>query len=126
MPLQIIQLKRKMGKDVLFLGHPADIYKTIDVSNWVPKYNFLTPKIPESLALLCKYIITFSAGLAAVNVIPCFFSDGQYIINILALYVNHVIPHSRHTRQVLILTITSIGTILLSINIVYLLTNKLT
>ncbi|KAK2584852.1 hypothetical protein KPH14_006290 [Odynerus spinipes] len=122
---KIVQIKRKVGKDVLVLGYPADIYRTVDVSDWVPKYSFLNPKIPESLVLLCKYVTMFSAGLAAINVVPCFFSDGQYIINILVLYVSHVIPLREHTRQVLTLTITSIGTIFLSINIVYLLMNKL-
>ncbi|XP_035742487.1 membrane-bound transcription factor site-2 protease-like isoform X1 [Vespa mandarinia] len=122
---KIVHIKRKMGKDVLFFGHPADIYRTVDVSDWVPKYSFLNPSIPESLVLLCKYITMFSAGLAVINVVPCFFSDGQYIINILALYVSDIIPYNRNIREALTLTITSIGTILLSINIVYLLINKL-
>ncbi|XP_043485760.1 membrane-bound transcription factor site-2 protease [Polistes fuscatus] len=121
---KIVQIKRKIGKDVLFFGHPADIYRTVDVSDWVPKYSFLKPSIPESLVLLCKYITMFSAGLAVINIVPCFLFDGQYIINILVLYISNIIPYNRNIREALTLTITSIGTILLSINIVYLLINK--
>lgn len=109
---------------MLFFGHPADIYRTVDVSDWVPKYSFLKPSIPESLVLLCKYITMFSAGLAVINIVPCFLFDGQYIINILVLYISNIIPYNRNIREALTLTITSIGTILLSINIVYLLINK--
>lgn len=118
-------MKRKVGKDVLFFGHPADIYRTVDVSEWVPKYSFLYPKLPESFALLCRYITVFSAGLAIVNIVPCFFLDGQYIINILGLYLLNSIPHNKNIREVTILTVTSIGTLLLIINFMYLLVNKL-
>lgn len=122
---KIVQIKRREGKDVLFFGHPADIYRTVDVSDWIPKYSFLYPKLPETLALLCKYITIFSAGLAVINVVPCFFLDGQYIINILVLYLFNFMPHNKNVRQPIILTITSIGTLLLIINLLYLLMNKL-
>jgi len=123
--LQIVQIKRKLNKDVLFIGHPADIYKTVDVSDWVPKYSFLDPKLPESLVLFCKYITAFSAGLAIVNVVPCFFLDGQYIIDILVLYLLNSISHNKNIKEATILTITSIATLLLIINLIYLLINKL-
>lgn len=122
---KIVQIKRKVGNDVLFFGHPADIYRTVDVSDWVPKFSFLQPKFPEALALLCKYITVFSAGLAVINVVPCFFLDGQYIINILVLYLLSFTPHNKNIRQAIILTVTSIGTLLLTINLMYLLINKL-
>jgi len=123
--LQIVQIKRKLNKDVLFIGHPADIYKTVDVSEWVPKYSFLDPKLPESLVLFCKYMTAFSAGLAIVNVIPCFFLDGQYIIDIVVLYLLNSISHNKNIKEATILTITSIATLLLIINLIYLLINKL-
>lgn len=122
---KIVQIKRKIGKDVLFFGHQVDIYRTVDVSSWVPKYSFLYPKLPEALALLCKYITVFSAGLVVINIVPCFFLDGEYIINILVLYLFNFTPHNKNLRQAIILTITSIGTLLLTINLMYLLMNKL-
>ncbi|XP_014481341.1 PREDICTED: membrane-bound transcription factor site-2 protease [Dinoponera quadriceps] len=122
---KIVQIKRKVGKDILFFGHPADIYRTVDVSDWVPKYSFFHPKLPESLVLLCKYITVFSAGLAIINVVPCFFLDGQYVINVLVLYLLNSRPHNKNIREATVLTITSIGTLLLIINLMYLLTNKI-
>lgn len=122
---KIVQIKRREGKDVLYFGHPADIYRTVDVSDWVPKYSILNPKLPEALALLCKYVTVFSAGLAVINIVPCFFLDGQYIINILLLYLLNFTPHNKNIRQTIILMVTSIGTLLLIINLLYLLMNKL-
>lgn len=117
--LQIIQIKRAKWKDVLFFGHPSDIYRTVEVSGWVPKYSFLNPEVPEALALLCKYIAIFSSGLAVINVVPCFFFDGQYIINTLAQFLLR--PRVRHKslRQAIALTITAIGTFFLLINLIY-------
>jgi membrane-associated protease RseP (regulator of RpoE activity) len=67
----------------------------------------------------------FSAGLAIVNVIPCFFLDGQYIIDIVVLYLLNSISHNKNIKEATILTITSIATLLLIINLIYLLINKL-
>ncbi|XP_076237048.1 membrane-bound transcription factor site-2 protease [Calliopsis andreniformis] len=122
---KIIQIKRKEGKDVLFRGHPADIYRTVDVSDWVPKYSFLSPKLPEVVSHFCEYIVIFSAGLVIVNIVPCFFTDGQYITNIFVIYLLNFTPHNKNIRQTIILTITSIGTLLLIINLLYVLMNKL-
>lgn len=95
------------------------------MSDWIPKYSFLSPRLPEAFAVLCKYISKLSAGLAIVNIVPCFFSDGQYIINIFVSYLLNFTPHNKNIKQTITLTITSIGTLLLIINFLYLLINKL-
>ncbi|XP_018394891.1 PREDICTED: membrane-bound transcription factor site-2 protease-like, partial [Cyphomyrmex costatus] len=80
---KIIHIKRKMDKNILFLGHPVDIYRTVDVS-------------------------VFSAGLAIINIVPCFFLDGQYILNIVVFYLLNSMPHNRNIRKSTLFTITSI------------------
>ncbi|XP_011297260.1 membrane-bound transcription factor site-2 protease [Fopius arisanus] len=116
---KVVQIKREIGRDVLFFGYPADIYRTIEISEWVPKYQFLSSEMPESLALLCKYITVISAGLAVMNVVPCFFFDGQHIVSTLAQ--NFLRPRIRHKslRQAIALTITSVGSLVLVINIIH-------
>lgn len=120
-----MRIRRDKGEDVLFVGHPRDLYRTVHISNWIPKYFFFNPKLPESLALFCEYIIVFSYGMAFVNILPCFYFDGQYIINIIIRYVLNSKLYSKNTRQGITLTITSLGTILLAINFFYLILNKL-
>ncbi|XP_015428984.1 PREDICTED: membrane-bound transcription factor site-2 protease [Dufourea novaeangliae] len=122
---KIVQIQRREGKDVLFFGYPADIYQTVDVSDWLPKYSFLNPKLPEAVVILCKYVTIFSAGLAILNVIPCFSLDGQYIIDTVVLYFLNLTRQNKHIRQTIVLTVTSIGTLLLVINFLYSLVNKL-
>lgn len=119
----MVQIKRREGKDVLFIGHPGDIYRTIEVSDWVPKYSFLNSDYPEALALLCKYVTVFSAGLAIVNVVPCFCFDGQYIVAALFLLRSRI--RQKSLRQALAMTVTCIGTLLLGINLMYFSVNKI-
>ncbi|XP_012261670.1 membrane-bound transcription factor site-2 protease [Athalia rosae] len=120
---KVVQIKRREGKDVLFIGHPGEIYRTVDVSDWVPKYSFLSSDVPEALALLCKYVTVFSAGLAIVNVVPCFYFDGQYIVGALFLLRSKI--RHKSLRQALALCVTCIGTLLLGVNLLYIFVNKI-
>ncbi|XP_015604755.1 membrane-bound transcription factor site-2 protease [Cephus cinctus] len=122
---KVVQIKRRNGKDVLFFGYPGDISRTVDVSDWIPKYSFLSSELPESLALLCKYITVFSAGLAIVNVVPCFYSDGQNITTTLTQYLLRSRVRHKSVRHAIALTITCAGTVLLGVSLVYALVNKL-
>ncbi|XP_076375774.1 membrane-bound transcription factor site-2 protease [Megalopta genalis] len=122
---KIVQIRRREGKDVLFFGLPADIYHTVDVSDWIPKYTFLNPKLPETVVILCKYITMFSAGLTVVNVLPCFFLDGQYIMDAFVCYTLKYTRQNKRLRQPIVRAFRSIGTLLLSINILYPLMSKL-
>ncbi|XP_063985933.1 membrane-bound transcription factor site-2 protease [Diachasmimorpha longicaudata] len=115
---KIVQIKREMGKDVLFFGYPAEIYRTVEISEWVPKYPIFSSDLPESVTLLCKYITVISAGLAMMNVVPCFFFDGQHIVS--TLTQNLLRPRIRHKslRQAIALTVTSIGSLVIVINVI--------
>ncbi|XP_043268937.1 membrane-bound transcription factor site-2 protease [Venturia canescens] len=121
---KVVQLKRKVGKDVLFFGHPADIYRTVEISDWIPKYQFLNPDLPESQALLAKYITIISAGLAVVNVVPCFFFDGHHIVNVLTQSLLRTRVRHKSLRHAIALTITCIGTFVLAMNIPSMFMNK--
>jgi S2P endopeptidase len=78
----IIHIKRKnRAKDFVYYGHPYDILSTTDISEFVPKTKFFEPAFADALALMLKYLIVFSSGLAIVNVIPCYGLDGQFLSN---------------------------------------------
>lgn len=119
MILKVVQIKRSNGKDVLFIGHPGDIYKTTDVSEWLPKYYFLSPVVPEFLTDLFKYITVLSAGQAIINVIPCFWFDGQYITTIIVHKLLKYKIDYLSKRDLVSFTITCIGTFTLFVNILY-------
>ncbi|XP_057341011.1 membrane-bound transcription factor site-2 protease isoform X1 [Microplitis mediator] len=104
--------------NVLFLGHPADIYRTVETSNWTPKYQIFSPNLPESLELLCKYITVLSAGLAVINIIPCFFFDGQYIIESLVQSILRSFVRHKSARNSIALIITCTGSVFFVINLI--------
>ncbi|XP_023019588.2 membrane-bound transcription factor site-2 protease [Leptinotarsa decemlineata] len=73
-------------RDVIYLGHPSDIHRTIMVSSFIPKYIFTSPTIPDAVLKFIKYLIVFSLGLAILNIIPFMYMDGQYIMEIVGCW----------------------------------------
>ncbi|PSN52903.1 hypothetical protein C0J52_02976 [Blattella germanica] len=108
---RILRIKRASGKIVIFLGHPIDVYQTVQVSDYVSKYSFLSPSIPEVLTRFTKYIIVFSSGLATVNIIPCFYFDGQYIIEALSNILLAKMVKKKSMRRAIAISITFLGSI---------------
>ncbi|XP_034252769.1 membrane-bound transcription factor site-2 protease [Thrips palmi] len=80
---KLLAINRVKGEVVLFLGNPTEIYSTVQVVDYVPKWNIYDPYIPQFLENLLKYVCMMSSGLAVVNVLPAFFFDGQYIASTL-------------------------------------------
>ncbi|XP_011497843.1 PREDICTED: membrane-bound transcription factor site-2 protease [Ceratosolen solmsi marchali] len=121
---KIVQLQRYGHKDVLFFGYPSEIYYTTELSNWVPRFSFLSPNFPEALILFCKYIAVFSSGLAIINALPCFYFDGERITAILtdALLKNKI--HEQNVRKIIASIITSTFTLLLGLNLINMYLNK--
>lgn len=110
----LIIIKRKSKPDVLYIGHPFDIYQTVIVSQYIPKTKLLSSDIPEEFEKTLMYIIMFSLGLAIVNVFPCFVFDGQYVIQCIIhlLFVSKV---TQTNLRNISFCVTLIGTILLVI-----------
>lgn len=75
-----------LHKDVIYMGHPYDLL-TVHVSSYIPKYKFISSNAGEIFERFIMYIALFSFGFAVINVIPCFFMDGQHIISALLNYV---------------------------------------
>ena len=122
---KVVKIQRLNKKDVLFIGDPADIFRTVVVSNWLPKFAGLSPEFPETINIICNYIVIFSSGLAIVNVIPCFYFDGHYIIDIIILTVLQFTTVHQRFHRLTTLSIKIGGTLLLSINLLYMLLDKL-
>ncbi|KAJ9591941.1 hypothetical protein L9F63_001543 [Diploptera punctata] len=109
---RLLRIQRDKGKVVIFVGHPNEIYHTVKVSEFVPKYVLIPSLIAEVLMKLCKYVILFSSGLGVVNIIPCFYFDGQHIVKAVC---NAFLArkYKKSVRQAIAFTVTSLGTLLL-------------
>eukprot|EP00088_Acartia_fossae_P035686 TRINITY_DN3679_c0_g1_i9.p1 TRINITY_DN3679_c0_g1~~TRINITY_DN3679_c0_g1_i9.p1 ORF type:complete len:501 (+),score=52.36 TRINITY_DN3679_c0_g1_i9:523-2025(+) len=112
---KFIQISRKNDKDFLYVGNPALIYTSIQLSDFCPRYQFLPASLPEILTKLCSYMMSFSGALALLNVVPSLLLDGQHMIVVLLdiLLVGRFEVYRKHFQIVL----TIIGTLLVVINI---------
>lgn len=83
----LFKIIRRDKPNVVYIGLVTDLYRTIEVSSYIPEYLFKTTDLPDIVTKYCKYVIIFSLGLAIINIIPCMFFDGQHIIGILVQIV---------------------------------------
>lgn len=102
-------------KNVIYMGHPLDVSRTVRISPFVPKHAYVSPKWCDAYLLFLKYNIVFSLGLALINAIPCFGFDGYHITNTIvnSFLVNRVAEKPK--RDVISLIVTGIGTLLFAL-----------
>ncbi|XP_039437742.1 membrane-bound transcription factor site-2 protease-like [Culex pipiens pallens] len=108
----IMQIRRDRKPDVIYIGHPADLTRTIRISQFVPKTGLFQPGFADAIQLLLKYVTVFALGLAVINVIPCFGFDGQHIVATLlanGLVTSRVPQKSK--RDVIALCVNIVGTL---------------
>lgn len=79
----LFKIVKSDNSNVIYSGPVLDVYRTVDISPFIINLIFKTTFIADVTMKVLKYITIFSLGLAIINVIPCWFMDGQYIINIL-------------------------------------------
>ncbi|XP_035787570.1 membrane-bound transcription factor site-2 protease-like [Anopheles albimanus] len=108
----IMQIRREAKPDVIYIGHPADLSRTVQISRFVPKTDLFGPRFADSIQLLLKYVTVFALGLAFINVMPCYGFDGQHIVNTLLTdnLIQKRIPQ-KATRDMISLVINVIGTL---------------
>lgn len=114
---KLVVIKRQEKNDVLFLGRPVEL-QFISVTQYIPKTDYLSYSIPESIEKFCKYLIMFAGGLAVINVIPCFYFDGEKISRVL---VNTILKdHVEHlsVRLAISICLTIFGSLILVIYMV--------
>ena len=112
---RLLQLKRQDDVDFLFVGSPAEVYVSVEVSEFVPIFSWLPPQLPGMVMVLSHYVASFSGALAVLNVVPCFMLDGQHMTRVL---VDLIFPcYQKTIRSIIALTFTIVGTVLLALNI---------
>lgn len=105
----IMQLARYGKPDVMYIGHPADISRTVRVSEYIPKMKLFSATIPDAVSMFLKYIVVFSFGLAFVNIIPCFAFDGQHITSSIVVHCLAPFVPERNKRDVIAFVVTCVG-----------------
>lgn len=75
----LLRIQRSHGNVVIFIGIPKHVLLTVKVSDYVEVFKMFPSSLPEILIRFTKYLILFSAGLAVMNAVPCFYFDGYHI-----------------------------------------------
>ncbi|XP_061714112.1 membrane-bound transcription factor site-2 protease [Cydia pomonella] len=88
----LMVIERKDNNAVLFLGLPYELHKTVFVDQYFPRTPIFSLFSPTEAEKLLKYIFMLSMGLAFLNILPCYGTDGSFIakdlVTILARYLN--------------------------------------
>lgn len=75
-----ITLANSTKPPIIYIGLPYDLYHTLTVSPYIPKYPLATLLVPDQVLRTLQYLAMFSFGLAIVNALPCLQMDGQHIL----------------------------------------------
>jgi S2P endopeptidase len=114
---KLVRVHRSKGNLVLFLGHPADVYHSVKVTDFITFYKFFPSSIPDSVTKMCHFITIFSSGIAILNIIPCFYFDGQSIIcTLLDIILAKKVPLAS-VRHAISLCLTLLGSFILIVYI---------
>lgn len=112
---RLILVKRRNADPILFVGQPEEIYSSVYVSDYIPR-TFIGPRFIHWIDHLLRYIVSFSAGLAVLNIVPCVFMDGQFIASAFSAIVMERCTNVFIKRHILRLFI-FMGTSLIVVNI---------
>lgn len=107
----LIVIQRSNNKPkVVYIGLASDVFNTIKVSEYIPKVSFLPSKYAESVQTFFLYLAVFSFGLVLVNVVPCWYLDGNHILVALLQLTFGREKSTKFLRDVTALCMTILGT----------------
>jgi len=112
---KLVIIRRKGGKDFLFIGNPAEIYSNSEITGFVPRYFFSPVFLPDMLVKLCNYVTSFSAALAVLNVVPSYLLDGQHMVRVLMDMLMGRFSVQARLNMTMVLSV--FGTLLICVNI---------
>ncbi|KAL4709622.1 hypothetical protein ACJJTC_007353 [Scirpophaga incertulas] len=88
----LLIIERQHNNPVIYLGLPYDLHKTVLVDQYFPRIAIFSLFSPSRFEKFLRYLFIFSMGVAFLNVVPCYGTDGHYIaqnlIQLVAKYLN--------------------------------------
>ncbi|CAH0553742.1 unnamed protein product [Brassicogethes aeneus] len=106
----LFKIVKSDNTNVIYSGPVTDVYRTLEVSPYI--HPNISSTIPDRTMKLLRYVIVVSMGLGVINIIPCWFMDGQYIISILG-NIMLVKMLGKKKTNLIVLTLTTFITFIL-------------
>ena len=105
---------RQHKHQLIFLGSPAELYQSVQLTEYSPRVTQLPIRLPDQIAKLLRYIFSISFGLALLNIVPCYLLDGHHITRAFL----SLMPLPPGTKYMATLALTSLGSALVALNLV--------
>merc|ERR1719234_2806218 len=105
---------RQHQQQLIFLGSPAELYQSVQMTEYSPRVNHLPIGLPDQIAKLLRYTFSISFGLALLNLVPCYLLDGHHI----ASAIISLLPVPLGTKHMATFAITSLGSALVALNLI--------
>jgi len=105
---------RQNQQQLIFLGSPAELYQSVQLTEYSPRVNQLPIRLPDQMAKLLRYTFSISFGLALLNLVPCYLSDGHHI----ASAIISLLPVPLGTKHMATFALTSLGSALVALNLI--------
>jgi len=104
---------RQHKQQLIFLGSPAELYQSVQMTEYSPRVAQLPIRLPDQTAKLLRYTFSISFGLALLNNVPCYLLDGHHI----ASAILSLLPVPPATKHMATFTLTSLGSSLVALNL---------
>nr|XP_039248616.1 membrane-bound transcription factor site-2 protease-like isoform X2 [Styela clava] len=118
--IRITTLRQGLDKhNVLYIGDPADIVRSVTVSDLFPRYTLIPPKLPSIILRFLQYMFSMSGALALLNIVPCYALDGQWAFRAFLNYFASDEKLSQVKKEMICQLVLLAGTSLLAANIFF-------
>jgi len=111
---RLLIVDRQQKQQLIFLGSPAELYQSVQLTEYSPRVTQLPVRLPDQMAKLLRYTFSISFGLALLNIVPCYLLDGHHITSAI-LSLMPVPPGTKHMAT---FAITSLGSALVALNLI--------
>ena len=111
---RLLIAKRQNQQQLIFLGSPAELYQSVQMTEYSPRVNHLPIGLPDQIAKLLRYTFSISFGLALLNIVPCYLLDGHHIANAVISFL----PVPSGTKHMATFALTGLGSALVALNLV--------
>lgn len=110
--IRLFRVSRKDRQSFIFYGTGQQLLVSVLTADCAVRSHWIPVSLILAYDSLLRYLISFSLALAMLNVVPCFFLDGQFIVSAAAELLLHE-RMSRNRQKKMCRTLSGAGSVLL-------------
>lgn len=99
---------------IIYLGLPHELYFFIKVTAYEPRTRWFSYTFPSSLLQQLQFFFSISTALGLLNIIPCYYLDGQYAFE---AFFDEVFGGDHRYKKAICSTTLAAGSLLVAANL---------